>query len=297
MSKKTCKEDGCERPATYKQSRCAPHRNERRRSKGIEPKNDKFKVLLIDIETKPPIVYSWNLWNANIGIDQIIEPGGMICFAAKWLGSDEVEFYSEWEHGYDTMMLQIWRLLDECDAVVHYYGSRFDVPHIQTEFLRSGLTPTRPFKQVDLKTTVSKNFKLDSNKLQFLSQVLGLEGKEEHEGFKLWDKVLNFSGKYDLDVERDAKARMESYNIRDVTLLEECYEILLPWIPNHPHRHLYVEGMTGCPTCAAEGSLVRDGYAYTKCSRFPQYRCSVCGYYFRSSRRDMGVTIQESVRL
>src|SRR6185503_1772817 len=101
-------------------------------------------------------------------------------------------------------------------------------------------------KQIDLKLAVAKRFKFTSNKLQFVSEVLGLEGKEEHEGFPLWSKVM--AG------DTDAQRRMESYNKRDVELLTEVYEVLLPWIPGHPHRSLY-SGLGGCPDCGCEDEL------------------------------------------
>lgn len=283
-----CREEGCSSPAEHKQSRCSPHRNERRRSRG---RNflplEGAKILFVDIETTPSLVWTWDIWNVNIGIDQIVKPGGMMCFAAKWQGLGDVQFFSEWDDGSEDMVLQAWKLLDDADIVIHFYGSRFDIPHLNTEFLKLGFPPPSPFKQIDLKMAVSKKFKLVSNKLQFVSTVLGLEGKEEHEGFPLWTKCM--------DRDPDALERMESYNRRDVTLLEEVYEILLPWIPSHPSRHLYEVG-AGCPTCGANVEvIVEAGYATTKLSKFKQFRCTVCGSFFRSSRREEGVSIQESI--
>lgn len=275
----------CDSPAAEKQSRCYPCRNVRRRAKGLIPAEG-MKILLIDIETRPNVVYTWDIWNVNIGIDQIIEPGGLLCFAAKWHGEENVEFYSSWEIGDEAMILEAWRLLDEADIVVHYYGSRFDVPHLNAAFLKFGYPPPSPFKQVDLKMAVSRRFKFTSNKLQFVSEVLELEGKEEHEGFRLWKKVLNG--------DEDARARMQSYNVRDVTLLEEVYEILLPWIPGHPNRHLY-NGHGGCPSCGINLPLVDAGYSYTNMSKFPQYYCSSCFKYFRGTKRISGVKLTESV--
>lgn len=274
----------------------------RKESKKIVTKapDGKMKILMIDIETTPDVSYTWGRWGVNIGIDQTKETGSMVCFAAKWYGQDEIEFYSEWYDGEEEMVHQAWRLLNEADVVVSFYGSKFDVPHINTSCLRFGFPPPSPFKQIDLKLAVGKQFKFSSNKLEFVSRVLGLEGKEKHEGFPMWDKVMNETrrnGKkpYSDEVELDAKTRFEDYNKRDVFLLDEVYEALLPWIPNHPHRHLYQEG-AGCPTCGANATcLIREGYYYTKLSKFKQFQCVACNSRFRSSRREYGVTIQEAV--
>lgn len=299
---KQCKK--CSNKAAKGRSLCFScyGKDRRKNEKVIVPKapDGKMKVLMLDIETTPDKNYTWGRFNVNIGINQTIEEGEMVCFAAKWYGQDEIEFYADWQDGHEEMIAEAWRLLNEADVVVHFYGSRFDIPHMNTCFLRYGFPPPKPFKQVDLKMVVGRQFKFSSNKLEFVSRVLGLEGKVEHEGFPLWDKVMNEvrrNGKkpFTKEVELDAKARMKVYNERDVFLLDEVYEALLPWIPNHPHRHLYEEGR-GCPTCGAEAdNLVRDGYYLTKLSKFKQFQCVVCNSRFRSSHRETGVIMQEAV--
>lgn len=301
---KLCKEPGCENLKADGRSRCFSCYGRKRRAKEaiITPKapDGKMRVLMVDIETIPDRGYFWGIFNQNIGISQISDPGGMVCFAAKWYGQDEIEFYSEWGDGNLKMVLEAWRLLDEADVVVTFYGSRFDVPHFNTEFLKNGFPPPSPFKQIDLKMAVGKQFKFTSNKLQFVSRVLGLEGKEEHEGFPMWDKLMNETRRngerpFTLEVEEDAKARMEIYNKRDVFLLDEVYEALLPWLPTHPHRHLYEAGR-GCPACGADADFLVDaGYYYTNLSKFQQYRCQICERYFRSNKREMGVKVQDSM--
>lgn len=285
-----CRNEGCNNIKAPDRAECNSCRGRRRRgtlratrwkSGGGSP-----KILFIDIETYPNLCYAWDsqLWTGHISIDQIKEPGGLLCVAAKWYGKDDVIFVSKWEHGEEKVKQQVWELMEEADIIVHYYGSRFDVPHLNNLFIHTG--PPSPFKQVDLKVAVSRRFKLPSNKLQFVSQVLELEGKEEHEGFKLWTKVMNG--------DTDAQDRMTSYNKRDTVLLEECYEILLAWLPDHPNRRLY-NGEGGCPRCGHEDTIKDAGYAYTKVSKFPQYKCVSCGWYGRSSRRIEGATLQDSV--
>lgn len=296
---KMCKESECKNFAAEGRSRCFScyGKSRRKEAKKIVPKSPdgKMKVLMLDIETKPNKAYTWGIWNVNIGINQIIEPGEMICFAAKWYGQDDIEFYSQWGDTQTGMVTEAHRLLDEADIVVHFYGSKFDIPHLNTEFLKQGFPPPSPYKQIDLKVAVGKQFRFTSNKLQFVSEVLGLAGKEEHEGFGLWDKVMNEREQYTREVEFDAKARMESYNKQDVFLLDEVYEALLPWIPGAPNRRLY-EGGSICPSCGADSEyILQDGFFYTKLSKFLQYRCQTCNSWFRGNRRMAGVNLQEAV--
>ncbi len=275
----------CGRIAEAGKSRCRTcRRNDKQRSQSvIRPGGP--RVLLIDIETSLQLSYHFGQWGVNINPALTVEPTRMLCFAAKWLGEPGVRFASEWDDGRSVMVEYAWQLLDEADAVVHYYGSRFDVPHLNREFFVAGMTPPSPFKQVDLKLAVSKRFKFDSNKLEFISRACGLEGKLKHEGAGLWRKVQ--------EGDAAAQKRMEEYNIRDTVLLEECYERLLPWIPNPPHRHLY-EGAGGCPNCGQD-TVEKNGLYRTALSVYDLYTCGACGSHFRPSKRRRGVSFQAAV--
>jgi uncharacterized protein YprB with RNaseH-like and TPR domain len=149
------------------------------------------------------------------------------------------------------MLLRAHELLDEADAVLHYNGRRFDIPHLQREFMEAGMKPPAPFKQIDLLATMKKEAKFISNKLAFVSKRLGLRGKLQHEGFPLWIKCME-------DDERAWK-RMQKYNIRDVTELEKLYLLARPWIRNHP-SHAALTGTNVCPKCGSP-KLQRRGFA------------------------------------
>jgi len=97
-----------------------------------------IKILEIDIETAPSLVYTWGLHNQNIGVNQIVEPGYMLCWAAKFQHQKTMHFKRQTEMECWDLL---WRLLDEADAVVHYNGKSFDTKHIQKEFLLRDMLP------------------------------------------------------------------------------------------------------------------------------------------------------------
>lgn len=240
-----------------------------------------MKVLFVDIETSPNVVYAWGLFNQNIGLSQIIEPTRVLC--AAWAWEDElienVTFRAEWGYGGRVKLLQkLYDALDRADVVVHYNGTSFDVPHLNREFIELGWTPPSPYKQVDLYRTVKKMFRFPSNKLAYISDVLDLgdEGKL-HTDMSLWTRVLND--------DKDARREMEAYNIEDVVLLRDLYTKLLPWIPGHPNTGLY-EDSEG-PYCIACGgrAIEKRGYAYTQAGKFQRYLCQDCGRWQRGARR------------
>lgn len=242
-----------------------------------------MRILSIDIETSPNLAHVWSLWNTNVGLSQLLESTEMMCFAAKWLGESPVKFYSQHQHGKTVMLEAAYDLLDQADVVMHYNGKRFDVPHMNREFVTVGWTPPSPFKQIDLYQVVKQRFKLPSNKLDYVARMLGLTGKVKHEGHELWIKCM--AG--------DAAAwkRMEKYNKQDVLLLEQVYVAVRPWIPNHPSFAIF-NGVDCCPACGSL-QLEKRGFHYTKVSKFQRFRCKKCGKWSHSGRALQRVDIRE----
>jgi uncharacterized protein YprB with RNaseH-like and TPR domain len=216
------------------------------------------------------------LFNQNIGINQLMESQEMICFACKWLGEEEVFFYSAHHDGKAVMVQKAWDFLNEADAVLHYNGKGYDIPHLNREFLLAGMTPPAPFAQIDLYLAVKKRFRFTSNKLDYVSQAMGFEGKVQHEGHWLWVKCM--AG----DVE--AWEKMQEYNQQDVVLLEQMYEKLLPWIPGHPNRALIDNDPYACPKCGGR-NFAPQGWAYTALSQFERSLCVKCGAWVRKAKR------------
>lgn len=235
-----------------------------------------MKILLLDLETKPLTVYAWGLWKQNINISHIIDSSGMLCFAAKWLGSKEIYFYSVARNGLKTMLERAHALLEEADAVVHYNGARFDIPVLNKEFLLAGMTPPSSYQQIDLLKTAKQKFKFPSNKLDYVAKSLGVGTKAKHAGFELWVQCMAGNP--------DAWIEMERYNIQDVLLLEKVYNKLLPWITNHP-SHAVHTGVDSCTNCGSI-SLQRRGFAFTNSMKYQRYQCNSCGSWMRSKKAE-----------
>jgi hypothetical protein len=172
------------------------------------------------------------------------------------------------------MLKQVYRLLSEADAVIHYNGSRFDIPTLNKEFLLYGWTPPAPYQQIDLLKTARKQFRFPSNKLDYIAKSLGLSGKTKHAGHELWVKCM--AG------DEEAWQTMEQYNRNDVVLLEDVYNKLLPWITAHPSYGLYA-GTDCCPNCG-NLSLTKRGFSYTTLGKYQRYHCNHCGTWSRSRK-------------
>jgi len=228
------------------------------------------RMLYLDIETTPHKGSFWNLFPKYIPINQLSEPTQMLCWAAKWEGERDVIFRKV---GDDDHIGRLWELLDEAEAVVHYNGKSFDIKHINREFALQGRTPPSPYSQVDLLTAVRANFRMASNKLDFVCRYFGLGKKVKHVGIELW---------YDcMDGDEKAWKMMEKYNRQDVVLLPKLYKFMLPWIKTHPNAGLHTTTIKPtCSHCSSTDVQSRGTYK-TKTSVYKRFRCSTCGTWLR----------------
>jgi hypothetical protein len=242
------------------------------------------KILIIDIETSPNLAHVWSLWNVNVGLNQLLESGEVICFAAKWYGAKKTMFFSTYHDGKEQMVQAAHDLLSEADIVVHYNGKRFDIPHLNREFLEAGLEPPAPYAQVDLYQTAKSKFRFPSNKLDYIAQTLDIGAKTSHAGHTLWLDCLNDKPK--------AWKTMKEYNVHDVVLTETLYSRLLPWIHPHPNVAIYSDVLEDtCPNCGGT-ELRQQGKAYTALGIYQRFKCADCGKWSRGKHKLGGADVR-----
>ncbi len=226
------------------------------------------RILHLDVETKPALAYVWRSHDENVNPEQVMQPDGLICWAAKWDKTAGMKFGADWK---DPKFLEkLWKLIEKADAVVTYNGDRFDLPKIKGALVRAGLPPLPPITSIDLYKAVKK-LGYFSGRLAFVAPLLGLGSKVKHHGFGLWRDVLAGDVK--------AQRLMERYNKQDVKLLEDLYHVLLPYLDKHPHL-----GAKG--TCSACGSthLRRGGYNHSKAYITERLQCLTCGKWDQGKR-------------
>jgi DNA polymerase elongation subunit (family B) len=232
------------------------------------------KILAIDIETAPNTAHVWGLFKQNIGINQILETGRVMCFAAKWIGADKIHFWSEYHDDHDVMIKAAHGLLDKADAVLSFNGENFDLPTLNREFLKYGLAPPAPSRSIDLLRVAKRRFRFASNKMDHLAQELGIERKLSHSGHELWIKCM--------ESDKAAWKEMRAYNIQDVVVLEQLYSRLIPWIDTHPNYGLYVDhDEPVCTNCGSE-DLHSRGVQHNKTLSYRRYQCNDCGTWLRA---------------
>lgn len=230
------------------------------------------KILVYDLEWRPVKAFVWRAWDENISPDQVIEDGGMLCWSAKWLGSKEVLFSSEWEDGHDDMVRKLHALFCEADALVTYNGDSYDNKKSFGEFLLAGLDPPPPPTSIDVIKTIKKMGYFRA-KLSFIGPFLGVGKKVPHEGFSLWKRVMEGDEK--------AQAKMKRYCLQDTKLLEKLYLRIRPFITNHPKM-----GNTKSVECGTCGGhhLQSRGFRRTKSFKIKRLQCQDCGSWSDGTR-------------
>jgi len=243
---------------------------------------NKPKILIFDIETQPTLAYVWQAWKQNISINQIAENGGLLMWAAKWYGSDTI--IVETTQGRSTeknCAKKLWKLLDEADVVVAHNAYNFDIKVMNGIFLKYGMSPPSKYHVIDTLRVARKQFRLFSNKLDYLGGYLKLGNKIENDGWKLWVGCLkNDSNSWE---------KMIEYNIRDVELLEDVYNKLKPWVQSSFNYAAYLELETeGCKNCGGT-SLAKNGFDVRRGGIYQRYRCKDCGTNNYSRFKEKGV--------
>lgn len=220
------------------------------------------RIVTLDIETMPAIAEVFSLWDNSIPIQRVREPGYVFGFGFKWHDAKGVTWVQD-----ENVASCAYNVLDTADIVVTYNGDKFDLGHLNKTILAAGLTPPSPYKSVDLYKAVKRRFNLESNKLDYVARYFDLGAKVQTD-YSLWQGCMAGD-------ERAIRA-MARYCKQDVRLTEQLYNLLLPWIPNHPNVGLW--GGIGylCPACGST-HVQRRGFEVKVAVRYQRYHCQDCG--------------------
>lgn len=236
------------------------------------------KILFIDIETAPIVGYAWGLWDVNIALNQIKKDWHILSWCAKWQGEGRLHY--EDQRGARKLsndkkiMKKLWKLMDAADIIVGQNSTQFDVKKINARFIINGMNPPSSYRQIDTLKLARKYFGFTSNKLEYLSNHLGIKTKKltkrEFAGFDLWKECLAGNIK--------AWKEMEKYNKKDVLALEEVYNKLKPWDNGRGGIDFSVYDQEGTLTCACGSQeFAKWGKRYEAKTVYQRLKCKKCG--------------------
>ena len=227
------------------------------------------EILCFDLETAPNRAIIWQLWQEVNSMDFVTDDWYVLCWSAKWLGSDRIMSAGIYGRGESDkkVMQQLWDLLDEADIIVAHNAIGYDCKKTNTRFIANNIPPPSPSVVIDTLRVARSKFLFTSNKLGDLVRFLGLGEKLPTGGVDLWKRCMKG--------EQKAWQMMIKYNKQDVRLLEKIYLKLRPFMSNHPNLGVYT-GDTTCPKCGSK-KMQKRGYAMTSGGKYQRLQCQDCG--------------------
>lgn len=223
-----------------------------------------MKILFYDIETFPILGYVWGMH--QVDVIAIKRDWRLACFAYKWQGSEKVKWVSLSKLGTERAVVKaLWKLFNEADLIVAQNGQKFDDRKARAKFVQFGLKPTRPTRFFDPYLHSKRHFSFSSHSLNAVAKLFKLNPKKSV-GFSVWEGCMTN--------DPASWRTMKEYNIHDVVLLEEYYNIVRPWT-NHPT--IASKAGLRCPVCDSVTVQFRGSSIGTSGRIIQRFQCKSCG--------------------
>ena len=241
----------------------------------VSPQTIKPKRLFYDIETSYNIVKSWRVgYNLSLQPEDIIQERAIITIAYKWEGEDDVTVLS-WNKGCDKKIIEDFvKVMSEADEMVGHNLDRYDTKFIMGRALKHGIPALPKYQSTDTLKLAKKHFMLNSNKLDYIAQYLGIGHKTKHRGMPMWDDII---------LRNDPKAleEMIEYNVQDVFLTEQVYHKLMEYsLPKVNHASKQTGDKHTCPQCGSDHAELHKTYISGTGTKTRLMNCLNCSTNF-----------------
>ena len=235
----------------------------------------KPKRLFYDIETSYNIVKSWRIgFNINLNMEDIIQERAIITIAYKWEGEEDVTVLS-WNKGCDKKIIEDFvKVMAEADELVGHNVDRYDTKFIMARALKHNIPVLPKYQSTDTLKLAKKHFMLNSNKLDYIAQYLGIGHKTKHRGLSMWDDII---------LRNDSKAleEMIEYNVQDVFLTEQVYNKLMEYsLPKVNHASKQTGNKHTCPQCGSDHAELHKTYISSTGTKTRLMNCLNCSTNF-----------------
>ncbi len=235
----------------------------------------KPKRLFYDIETSYNIVKAWRIgYNINLNMDDIIQERAIITIAYKWEGEEDVTVLT-WNKGCDKKIIKDFvKVMAEADELVGHNVDRYDTKFIMARALKHNIPVLPKYQSTDTLKLAKKHFMLNSNKLDYIAQYLGIGSKTKHRGMEMWDDII---------LRNDSKAleEMIEYNVQDVFLTEQVYHKLMEYsLPKVNHASKQTGDKHTCPQCGSDHAELHKTYISGTGTKTRLMNCLNCSANF-----------------
>jgi hypothetical protein len=143
-------------------------------------------ILYIDLEVSKSRVFNYGLRvpSGYMNPDDLDKEYYVICWSASYVGQSKV-----WSDCVTTKDAKKWsdknilgrlrELMDAADIIAGHNVDGYDIRRANTRFLLNGIEPVTEKKTLDSLKIARKKFAFESNRLDYISQKLGLRPKDD----------------------------------------------------------------------------------------------------------------------
>lgn len=195
--------------------------------------SNKVKALVLDIETRPYLVYTFELKDVTIPLNAIKEEWCIMAWSAKWFNTPVNTIkYMDLRKSKDltddsSILRPIHIMMQEADIIVTQNGKEFDSKKLNARFDMNGLKPLTHYKHYDLYLISRRVATYTSQKLEYVTDKLNSKYKKlshkKFPGLSLWMECLKGN--------LEAWNEMKKYNIQDTLSTEERANLVMKWAP------------------------------------------------------------------
>lgn len=238
-----------------------------------------LQIYTFDIELFPNLAWVFGAYDTNvIRFEREFE---LASFAYQKLGQKKVHVRGRDDYKDPTdksLATDLWALFDKADILIGHNVDRFDVKKSNSRFLAHGLDVPSHFRTVDTLKVIKKHFGENKNGLDHFCQKHGIGSKTEEKYYDLWYPCLQGDKK--------AWKKLKKYNQEDVRINAEMYELILPWIDNHPNLATMLRSDC-CPNCGST-NYGSNGTRWAQGTQYRRLHCKDCGNPFKGSVKKNG---------
>ena len=143
-------------------------------------------ILYLDIEVSKSLYFNYGnrVPSGWMNTDDLFKPRYIICWSASYVGTDKV-----WSECVTSKEARKWsdkrilprlqELMMSADILAGHNLDAFDLKHCNARFLLNGIEPVIGKKTLDTLKIARSKFKFESNKLDYISQILGFRPKDD----------------------------------------------------------------------------------------------------------------------
>lgn len=157
--------------------------------------------------------------------------GEILCAVVRPRGGRGTKIFQDIRND-ANIVAQIRDELEKYDYTITFFGTRFDIPYLNTRLLLNGERPVRLMRQVDMYYTARWFLKLHSNRLAVVDESLFGKTRKTRVIGQIWNRAARG--------DEEAMKYIVDHCEKDVKILEDVFEELVEFraLSNTPVRLL-----------------------------------------------------------